>query len=68
MQDRHSNQTFRQKFGSETMAMPLSQARPSRLIMASPGRFETVEFEKETPMLESELETGHVEVEVQAVV
>ncbi len=67
VQDRHSNQTFRQKLGNETMAMPLSQARPSRLTMATPGQFETVEFEKDTPMLESELQIGHVEVEVQAV-
>lgn len=37
VRDRHRNQAFRQKLWSETMAMPLSQARHSWLAMTTPG-------------------------------
>ena len=64
--DDSNNRVFRQKYGNETVAMSLAEARPSRLTMSSAGQLDTISFKKEANNYASELQSGFVEVEVEA--
>lgn len=60
------NRTFRQKQGSETVSMPLKEAKPCKLSIESVGQFDSIYFTRQVPDKDT-LKPGFVEVDVKSV-
>lgn len=65
--DEFLNRVFREKQSGETMALPLSEAQPCRLDIATVGQTDSVFFRREETLTDVPLPAGFVEVSVKVI-